>query len=368
MDSRLIRRRGGLRRLAAYAAELGFARPMIVCGRRLLGALDVPGAVYWTDFSPNPAWEDCVSAHALFAREGCDGLIAVGGGSALDTAKGVKAIASAGSAEAALRSELTRPGPAMLAVPTTAGTGSETTSTAVVYVGLNKVSVAHPSLRPEAALLDAETLRSLPDLQKKACALDAFCQGVESFWARGAAAESRRHAEAAFLGVLRHIRPYLAGDGDAAEAMLTAAYESGLAIEYTRTTAAHAMSYRITKRLGCPHGHACALTLPALWRRLNADPDARDTAEALAGVLGLAPADAPRLAEGLLLALDLPTPWNPGEDMLRELAGSVNLQRLANHPQVLDADSLLEVYRESLTPPETEEAARCRAVWEAYHG
>ena len=114
--------------------------------------------------------------------------------------------------------------------------------------------------------MDSSLLDTLPLYHKKACALDALCQGIESYWAAAATAESRVHAERAILGVLRNMDAYLNGDAAAADEVLEAAYESGCAIRISRTTAAHAMSYQITKRIGPAHGHACILTLPHLWR------------------------------------------------------------------------------------------------------
>ncbi|MBR6027979.1 MAG: phosphonoacetaldehyde reductase [Clostridia bacterium] len=366
---RVITERGGAARIRALTGSMGMHRPLLVCSRRVAAELAWPGAAVFSGFEPNPQWEDCLRAASAFRAGGCDGLAAMGGGSCMDTAKAVKAILMADSPEDALRSRLTaEAGPPLLCAPTTAGTGSESTPFAVVYTGLNKVSVAHEALLPDTVLLDSEMLRSLPGLHRKSCALDAFCQGVESFWAGCATGESRAHAKAAFTGVLRHLPAYLAGDADAAEQMLIAACESGQAIAVTRTTAAHAMSYRITKRLGCPHGQACALTLPGLWERLNGETACRETMTALAEALGVSPEDAPRLARGLLWAMNLPTPWNPGEDALNELTDSVNAQRLNNHPMKLSREDILAVYRESLTPPDPAEKAACAALWEARHG
>ena len=119
-----------------------------------------------------------------------------------------------------------------------------------MYENGQKISIGHPCLLPEGVILDSALLDSLPDYHRKSCALDALSQGIESYWSRAATEESRVHAYLAILGVLDNLKAYLAGDAHAADEMLEAAYQSGRAIQITRTTAAHAMSYQLTKTGG----------------------------------------------------------------------------------------------------------------------
>ena len=335
----------------------------------------LPLAALWPGFHgyhPNPDLSDCNAGMELFRASGCDGIVAVGGGSCIDTAKAIKASLLSDAPDLLSRGIL-EPNPEqtipLIAVPTTAGTGSEATQTAVVYVNNRKVSLSHPLLRPDAVILDSQLLRDLPLLHKKCCALDALCQGIESYWSRSATEESRRHASIAILSVLEQFPAYLDGDKDAARYMLRAAYESGLAIQITRTTAAHAMSYILTKTYDLPHGYACAVTLPVLWDRLNQDPELSPVMQSLQALLGLRSlSDGPLLFRGLMSWLSLPGLPVPDGNEIRKLVSEVNAERLGNHPQKLTESDLEQVYRKALMPMNVQEQAEAISVWRDYAG
>ena len=339
-------------------------RPLLVCSQRMRAdfvertGLALP---LFSGYHPNPDLSDAVAGADLFREQGCDGLISVGGGSAMDTAKAVKAILLAQDMEAVKVSRL--PEAAQLphiAIPGTAGTGAEATPIAVVYVNDEKLSLDHPVLLPEAVVLDGSLLDTLPLYHKKACAMDALCQGIESYWAVKATGESRVHAERAILGVLRNFDAYLAGDADAADTMLEAAYESGCAIRISRTTAAHAMSYQITKRIGPAHGHACMLTLPHLWRHMG---DAPVICE-LNTLMGTA--DGTSLLLGMLCAADMLPDSMPDDATLDALAASVNTERLGNHTEPLTTAELRDIYVQALSPVAAAEKERLAALWRKY--
>ena len=366
MKQHVIMGRGSLcaDHLTAMMARLNMCRPLLVCSQRMRAdfvermGLALP---LFSGYHPNPDLSDAAAGADLFREQGCDGLISVGGGSAMDTAKAVKAILLAQDMEAVKVSRL--PEAAKLphiAIPGTAGTGAEATPIAVVYVNDEKLSLDHPVLLPEAVVLDGSLLDTLPLYHKKACAMDALCQGIESYWAEKATQESRVHAKNAITGVLRHMYAYLAGDEAAADAVLEAAYESGCAIRISRTTAAHAMSYQITKRIGPAHGHACMLTLPHLWRRMG---DAPILAE-LNAIMGTE--DGAELLLGLLAATDMLPESMPDDATLDALVASVNVQRLGNHPQRLNEQALREVYVQAFTPIPVEKRARLTEGWRNY--
>lgn len=334
--------------------------------------LDSAGISHTTfsEVKPNPTIENVQSGVKAFHESGSDCIVAVGGGSAMDTAKGIKALLLTGSMEAVRRNEL--PSEASLphiAIPGTAGTGAEATPIAVVYEHNEKLSLDHPVLLPEAVLLDGSLLDTLPEYHRKACAMDALAQGIESFWARKATPESRVHAERAIRGVIRHMSAYLARDAQAQDAMLEAAYASGCAIRISRTTAAHAMSYQITKRLGHAHGHACMLTLPHLWAHLHGGGAARAVLTELAQVIGLPEAGcgSPFLL-GLLLATGMDVCEMPDGATLDALAASVNPQRLGNHPEVLTTQTLRAIYVQAFTPVANETREAALALWRQYGG
>lgn len=352
-------------RLAMVMADVEIHRPLLVCSQRMradilrLIGLDIP---VFSGYHANPDLADAAAGAEMYRNMCCDGLISVGGGSAMDTAKAVKALLLAGDMDAVRTNRLPEGRLPHVAVPTTAGTGSEATAIAVVYVDNEKLSLDHPALLPEAIMLDSALLDSLPLYHKKACALDALCQGIESFWAAKATPESRMHAEKAIRGVLRNMDAYLSGDTAAADAVLEAAYESGRAISISRTTAAHAMSYQITKRIGYAHGHACMLTLPWLWKHLG---DAPILAE-LNGVMGVE--DGADLLLGMLAALDMLPDGQLDDALLEALTASVNTQRLGNHPESLTAQELRAIYVQAFAPMNAEERMRLASLWRNYAG
>jgi len=369
----VVRGRGSLNgtNIASLMEALSMYRPLLVCGKRMAQTfaervgMDVP---VFSGYHPNPDLTDCEAGADMYREMGCDGLISIGGGSAMDTAKAIKALLLTGDMDAVKRSEL--PVDTWLphiAVPGTAGTGAEATPIGVVYVNDEKLSLDHPVLLPEAVVLDGSLLDTLPDYHRKACAMDALAQGIESFWARKATAESRIHAEKAVKGVLRNLDAYLVGDPAAQDAMLEAAFESGCAIRISRTTAAHAMSYQLTKRLGYAHGHACMLTLPCLWVHLHLGGQVAQTLAELAKVMALPdPAFVPGLLTGMLAATDMLSTQLPDDDTLDALAASVNTQRLGNHPEALTVEELRKVYVRSLTPLDEEARTTALNVWRAY--
>lgn len=367
MQQLVIRGRGSLNsaNIAALLAETGVQRPLLVCSRRMerdFAACTGMTLPLFSGYHPNPDLADALAGADMYRELGCDGLISVGGGSAMDTAKAVKALLLAGNMDDVRRNCLPEGALPHIAIPGTAGTGAEATPIAVVYEHNEKLSLDHPCLLPEAIILDGALLDTLPLYHKKACAMDALCQGIESWWAVHANGESRIHAEKAILGVLRNIDAYLAGDAAAADAVLEAAYESGCAIRISRTTAAHAMSYQITKRLGYAHGHACMLTLPHLWRRMGDAPVIGEL-NALMGT-----ADGAALLQGLLCAADMLPSAMPDDATLDALAASVNVQRLGNHPQALTTQELRGVYVEAFTPVTDDVQDDLASLWRAYAG
>ena len=351
--------------LSKMMADVKIHLPLLVCSKRMqteiLNRLDLEMPVF-SGYHANPDLADAAAGAEMYRAMHCDGLISVGGGSAMDTAKAVKALLLAGNMEDVRASRLPDGMLPHIAVPTTAGTGSEATAIAVVYVNNDKLSLDHPALLPEGILLDSALLDSLPLYHRKACALDALCQGIESFWAVKSTPESRVHAAKAILDVLHNIDAYLAGDADAAEAVLEAAYESGRAIGISRTTAAHAMSYQITKRIGYAHGHACMLTLPWLWKQLAGAP----VLAALNGLMGVE--NGANLLLGLLAALDMLPDARIDDALLDALTASVNAQRLGKHPQALSQEMLRRIYAQAFTPIAKDDRARLAAMWRKYAG
>ena len=285
----------------------------------------------------------------------------------MDTAKAVKAWICAGSAEGVRTGRLEEKRIPHIAVPATAGSGAEATANGVLYEGGVKLSIGHPSLRPEGVILDPALLETLPEYHKKSCALVALCQGLESYWSRAATEDSRVHAYLAILGVLDNLKAYLAGDPHASDEMLDASYQSGKAIQITRTTAAHAMSYQLTKQLGLAHGHACLLTLPVLWEKMLDMEEMKNTLEDLSRKMRLGdPQLGPKLLRGILYDLEMKIPEMPDEERLNALADGVNPERLGNHPAAMTRADVKETYRRAFAPLCAAEKQACKDIWNYY--
>ncbi|HET6209236.1 MAG TPA: iron-containing alcohol dehydrogenase [Jatrophihabitans sp.] len=211
---------------------------------------------------------DALTVRADFAP---DTILAVGGGSVLDLAKAVANLDPAPAdrlAEAIAGNRLAARTARLVLLPTTAGTGAELTRFAAVWDGPVKLSLDGPGLRADVALIDPELTASAPRPVAVAAAADALCQAVESSWAVAGTEQSRQWADQAYQVLLPAVAAGCARgsltDPALREALAWGAALAGAAIDTSRTTAAHALSYPLTGRLGIPHGAAVALQLPGL--------------------------------------------------------------------------------------------------------
>jgi len=218
--------------------------------------------VRFSDFQPNPLYESVVEGVKVFRKENCDSIIAVGGGSAMDVAKCIKLYSNLpedGENGSWLKEEIVPNTIPFLAMPTTAGTGSEATRYAVVYFGGEKQSITSESFIPETVLMDPNALKTLPIYQKKATMCDALCHAIESYWSVNSTEKSKEYSKEAIQGVLTNLNGYLNNTEAGNAGMLRAAHMAGKAINITQTTAGHAMCYKITSLFGAAHGHAAIL-------------------------------------------------------------------------------------------------------------
>jgi alcohol dehydrogenase class IV len=320
-----------------------------------LGSIAFPYAVF-QGFTSNPLYEDVANGVSTFRRENCDAILAVGGGSALDVAKCIKLFCRMEDSGNYLQQEFQDSDVPLIAVPTTAGTGSESTRFAVIYYEGKKQSVTHESILPNYAILDADLLQTLPVYQKKCTVLDALSQAIESWWSLHSTDESKDYSKSAIHRIVHHMDQYLdGGNGEANAQILLAANEAGRAINITQTTAPHAMSYRLTSLYHLPHGHAVSICLPKVWRYMLAHmercADARGADylarifQNIAQALGCnGPSAAVAWFEMLLERLGIESPQAEGAQEVQALAESVNLTRLKNNPVHLDTEALLELY------------------------
>ena len=317
--------------------------------------------VRFSDFQPNPLYESVVKGVALLRREKCGAVIAVGGGSAMDVAKCIRLYAGMeGSGEdgSFLKEKPVILDIPFLAMPTTAGTGSEATRYAVIYYREQKQSVTDISCIPKTILLDESTLFTLPLYQKKSTMLDALCHAIEACWSVNSTEESRAYSTEAIRAIMENKDGYFANDPGACCRMLLAANTAGKAINITQTTAGHAMCYKITSLFGTAHGHAAALAVRVLfpWMIENTarctDPRGEDTLKAallnISQALGCStPEEGAEAFVTLFESLELPVP-SATEEQFETLKKSVNPVRLKNHPMALDEETIDFLYHRIL--------------------
>lgn len=341
---------------------------LLVCGgsfrrqklyEKIRSLIEESGAALteFSDFCPNPVYDSVVKGVRVFREHRCDFLIAAGGGSAMDVAKCIKLFSGMEDDRNYLEQEI--PGEdkiPLLAVPTTAGTGSEATRFAVIYYEGNKQSVSHVNSIPDYVLFDASLLETLPLYHKKATMLDAFCHAAESSWSVNSTKESRAYSAEAIRLIYQYKDSYLKNEKEGNEQMLRAANIAGKAINITQTTAGHAMAYKLTSLYGLAHGHAAALCVAAVWPYMAAHPEKcmdargsehlRKVLEELSGACGCGSTEeAIQKFRDMLRELEMAVPIMKDEEELALLRSSVNPQRLKNNPAALDGETLGNLYR-----------------------
>ena len=241
--------------------------------KETIEALPVTEKVWFSNFTPNPLYEQVCEGIALLKASHGDAILAVGGGSAIDVAKCIKLAVLAKEGNAAIipplvsqRLPIDGSKIPFIAIPTTAGTGSESTHNAVMYHEGSKQTVTNDGILPDYAMLEPSVLKTLPLYQKKCTMMDALCQGIESWWSINSTDESKEYSRKAVELIMASWRKYIfENDDDAASQIMLAANYGGRAINIAQTTAPHAMSYKLTSLYGLPHGYAVALCLPHVW-------------------------------------------------------------------------------------------------------
>lgn len=232
---------------------------------------------------PNPTFASVKAAFNELHQYEYDTIIALGGGSTIDTAKAVAAFGASGS-EAWIDDHLKLGEPfpqqfapkPIIAIPTTAGTGSEVTKWATVWdmEEKKKYSISHPSLYPVEAILDPELTLTLPEKETIYSGLDALSHAMEAIWNKNHNSISDMFALKAIELVRKHLPElrYDPGNIDLRTPLLRASVFAGLAFSNTKTALAHSISYPLTAHFGLPHGLACAFPLQHLLK-FNGDRD-----------------------------------------------------------------------------------------------
>ncbi len=293
---------------------------------------------YFNDFSTNPKEEELNSSIEKLGTS-YDLVIAAGGGSVIDFAKSYKFY--------------TKISAKLIAIPTTCGTGSESTQFAVLYRNGKKMSLDDKSILPEIAIVDSQFMEKTPKKIKASTAMDAFCQAIESYWAVKSTPESREYAKQAIELCRDNIVNYVNNDDEtSAKNMSLASNLAGKAINISRTTASHALSYAITSKYGIPHGYAVALTIKNLMAKneqvtsetLNDSRGCdfvKDRIKEIKSLLG-----SENYFDNLFKEIELEVNFEKlGINDIEYIASQVNIERLSNNPYKFSQNELTELLK-----------------------
>ena len=359
MPVRLMTGEGCVAAAGSELASLG-ERCLILTGKRaakLCGALDDVISVLdeqkiaWKHvdiIGQNPKFSDCAKAAGEAISFGAQFIIGIGGGSPLDAAKCTAVLAA--NAGMTQQGFYTLPWPkkplAIVAVGTTAGTGSEVTKVAVITtLEGKKKSIKADSLYPKLALGDHTYTATLPEDFTRSTAIDAMAHCMESYFCRSANELSRTHAVRGIRILLQEFRKMeMSGfeslDIQDREALYHASIYGGLAINVTGTTMPHTTGYLLTEQHGLAHGTACAVFLPEFFL-LNKSEVPGLTEQFLTDI-GCEEAEFLHLLEATMPEYHVEM---TEEDIQREHGRWIGNASLANGVAVMDADQMDEMLR-----------------------
>jgi alcohol dehydrogenase len=287
-------------------------------------------------------------------------ILAIGGGSVIDTAKCLSVLLTPGESSLLRVMEnnaslIDRRSIPIIAVPTTSGSGSEVTPFATVwdYEQKKKFSLATELVRPQVAIIDPSLTLSLPQKTTISSGLDAISHAFESVWNRNATASTIENATQALKLGLSSIERAADHPEDitARESMSEASLLAGIAISHTRTALAHSISYPLTAHMGLDHGFACSITLPAILK-FNSEVDDGRLAELSIGLCVGKISDLEKLLVDRFSSLNLPEyleEFDLTASRLAELSPEmVNPQRSDNNMRPLHADSIDRVLTDTV--------------------
>lgn len=273
--------KGSLAKLPEIAKKLGGSHAFIISGPHLakmglvekaadyLKTVDIKTDAF-TEIEANPSVATVEKATEKFKESGADFIVAFGGGSPMDVAKAVGVVAKYGGSITEYEGAHKVPGPIipLIAIPTTAGTGSEVTAFSVItdHSRDYKLTVFSYELLPAYAILDAELITTAPASVAAACGIDAFIHAEEAYISTAASPFSDAMAEKAMALIGKNIRRFVAnrGDMEAAEAMMVGSLFAGVAFSFARLGNVHAMSHPVSAFFDVPHGVANAVLLPVV--------------------------------------------------------------------------------------------------------
>lgn len=315
-EPQLLTGPGAIKKLPALVSEKGIQNVMVVTDKGLMSlhlldslfeGLTAAGISYvvYDGVQPNPSIENIEEARALFVENGCEGMIAFGGGSPMDCAKVAAArVAKPNQSVPQMRGvmKVLHKLPPFFAVPTTAGTGSETTLAAVVTNTKTheKYAINDPSLRPKYAVMDPELTVGLPKHITSTTGMDALTHAVEAYIGKSNVKSTENYAEKAVKMIFENLETAY-NDGKNIEArnqMLLASFYAGMAFTRAYVGYVHAIAHNLGGLYGVPHGLANAVILPVILEEYGSAIYPR--LASLADIVGIAGANEEEKAKAFI--------------------------------------------------------------------
>jgi alcohol dehydrogenase class IV len=346
---------GAIIELQTTLAQLKKQKVFLVTGKKSFESCGAKEKLQWLlnsyevthfcDFQTNPDSQDLIKGLELFNNSKCDIIVSIGGGSVIDMAKLINYFYNTGIKkieESSISNEDFKP-VAHICLPTTAGSGAESTQFAVLYIDNTKFSIAHAKLAPNYVIIDSELHYNQTVYQKAVSGLDALGQAIESFWSVQSTPESRLYSEKALELVWNNL-PNSVHNSDKISHLKLAvgANMAGQAINVAKTTAPHALSYGFTKKIGLAHGHAVALTLAQFFefnfKNVDITSTLFETRKKIFQIINCDNIyDGKTRIENFIIELDLETKLSKlsflDRTELSSFTADVNIQRLSNNPK-----------------------------------
>lgn len=339
---KLIQGKGSILLIKAEALPHGTKKIFLLAGDHFYRhySLDFLEGLEVSSFhksGPNVNTQEIEKAYTAYTTVNAEAIVAIGGGSVIDLGKSIlyRCI------------EEGKKLPLFIAVPTTAGSGSEATQFAVVYKDQKKVSWVNEQLLPDVAVLDPELTYSLSPYQTAVSGMDVLAQAVESWWSLSSGDASKLYASAAIQLWMQYFLEAIKNPSEALrEKMQLAAHQAGKAINITRTTGPHALSYYLTATHQVPHGQAVSLFLPVFFiynepqqdlcnlLKVKNEMEAKEYIQSFMKKAGL--------------AITLHELGINKESIINDLLESVNTERFGNNPRPFDYMALKHLITEYL--------------------
>ncbi|MDC3171489.1 phosphonoacetaldehyde reductase [Pelagibacteraceae bacterium] len=372
MKTEVIKKTNSLKILPKIITNLKYKNPLIVTGRNSYEASSAKKIINkissktnvtrFSDFSINPRIEDALKGAKIFHKNKCEYIISIGGGSVIDMGKLINAFQAYQNREYKLvegKIKIKKKLKYNIVIPTTAGTGSEATHFAVCYINKKKYSLASKKLFSQLVIIDPLLMKSMSRYLAASSAFDALSQSIESMWSVNSTKKSINFASISIKIILKNIEKSVNEKNfNSLKMMAEAAYYSGKAINITKTTAPHALSYSIASELDIAHGHSVAIILGYFFEinyystNLSSGMRQKKLSKIMNKIFTLMKVKSPEEAkrEWFLkmkkcgLESNIFKYESLTKRKINKIISSVNIERLLNHPIILTKKDLNKLF------------------------